>query len=199
MAKHVDFYYDFSSPNAYMSAVQLKALLERTQATATYRPILLGGIFKSLNVTPPMQQSGHKAKYMPKDMERWAKKHGIPFRFPSVFPMNTVKALRGALAVERLEPAKLVPYVEAVFRAYWAEDRDISQDAVLGEIVRGLGLDPDRFFSAIGSPEIKDDLRRHTEEAEQRGVFGTPTFFVADEMFWGKDRLDFVEDELRAG
>lgn len=198
MAKQVDFYYDFSSPNAYFSCVQIKDVLKRTGATIAWKPVVLGGIFKDLNTTPPMQQSSQKAVYMPKDMERWARKYHIPFRFPSIFPMNTIKALRGALAVEQMNKDKLVPYIDAVFAAYWAEDKDISNDEVLGEIVTGLGLDRQRFFTLSNSQEIKDALRDITAEAEKRGAFGTPTFFVGEEMFWGKDRLDFVEDELKA-
>lgn len=197
MGKHVDFYYDFSSPNAYFSFVQIQEVLGRTGATISWKPILLGAVFKDLNTTPPVQQSTQKAAYMPKDMERWARKYGIPFRFPSIFPMNTVKALRGALAVEQMKREDLVPYIGAVFTAYWSENRDISQDEILGGIVTRLALDRERFFNLLNSAEIKDALRTLTAEAERRGAFGTPTFFVGDEMFWGKDRLDFVEDELR--
>jgi len=197
MAKHMDFYYDFSSPNAYFSCAQIKDVLKRTGATIFWKPIVLGGVFKDLNTTPPMQQSSQKAAYMPKDMERWAKKYHIPFRFPSIFPMNTIKALRGALAVEQMNKDRLMPYIDTVFAAYWAEDKDISNDEVLGEIVTRLGLDRQRFFTLINSQGIKDTLRDITAEAEKRGTFGTPTFFVGEEMFWGKDRLDFVEDELK--
>ncbi len=197
MGKHVDFYYDFSSPNAYFSFVQIQEVLARTGATVSWKPILLGAIFKDLKTTPPVQQSTQKAAYMPKDMERWASKYRIPFRFPSIFPMNTVKALRGALAVERMNPETLVPYIGAIFSAYWAENRDISQDEVLGAVVARLGVDREKFFALIASEEIKNALRETTAEAERRGAFGTPTFFVGNEMFWGKDRLDFVEDELR--
>jgi 2-hydroxychromene-2-carboxylate isomerase len=198
MSKTVELFFDFSSPNAYFCAMQLPAIAARHGATVKWRPFLLGGLFKSLAVdqTPGMS-SANKAAYGLVELERWSDKHRIAFAYPSRFPMNTVKALRVALALDA-DGADMQPYVEAVYRAYWVEDRDISDEAVLRDILTGLGLDADALVARTADPAIKDALRLATEEVAARGGFGAPTMFVGGQMFFGKDRLDFVEDALSA-
>lgn len=196
MSKTVRFYYDFSSPNAYFAAVLLPQLAARRSARIEYKPFLLGGLFKTLGVhmTPGMS-STNKAAHTQRDLERWGRKHDIPFRFPSRFPMNTVKPLRIALALDAV-PELRERFVLSIFRAYWVEDRDISDDAVLKDLLAGLGVDADALLARAEDPELKDKLRTATDEAVQAGVFGAPTFIVDGELFFGKDRLDFVEDAL---
>jgi 2-hydroxychromene-2-carboxylate isomerase len=198
MQKTIEFFYDFSSPNAYFAAMMLPALAERAGARLQYRPFFLGGLFKLLGApqTPGMS-SPEKAAASMRDLERWSHKHGVPFRFPSRFPMNTLMALRIALLAEELE---LEPreWTETVFRAYWVEDRDISSEEVLAELLTGLGKDPAGALASAARPEVKDALRVATEAARARGIFGAPVCAVDGELFFGKDRLDFVEDALRA-
>lgn len=193
----IEFYYDFSSPNAYFAAFLLPPIAERYGARIEWKPIFLGGLFKALGApqTPGMT-SPAKAQHGLRDQERWSKKHGIPFRFASRFPLNTVKPLRVALALKS-EGADLQAYTQAVYRAYWADDRDISDDAELGAICGALGLDGASLIARTSEPALKAALRDATDEAMRRDVFGVPTFIVGGELFFGKDRLDFLEDALK--
>ncbi len=194
----VELFYDFSSPNAYFAAMQLPAIAERQHASVRWRPFLLGGLFKTLAVeSMPGMTSPAKAAYSRLELERWGRKHHIAFAFPSRFPMNTVKALRIALALDA-DGADQAAYAQAVFRAYWVEDRDISDDAVLTDVIAGLGLDAPALLARTQDPAIKDALKRSTAEAAERGVFGAPTMFVDGELYFGKDRLDFVADALES-
>lgn len=196
MPKSIEFFFDFSSPNAYFAAMQLPALAERHGADIVYRPFLLGGLFKSLdvNMTPGMT-SPAKAAHSVKDLERWSAKYSVPFRYPSRFPMNTVTALRVALALLD-DGADIRPFVEATYRAYWVDDQDISDAEVLRGILSGLGLDADALLARTQDPAVKQALKDATAEAGKRGLFGAPTFIVDDELYFGKDRLGFVEDAL---
>jgi 2-hydroxychromene-2-carboxylate isomerase len=197
MAKTVELFYDFSSPNAYFTAFQLPPLVDRYSGRLLLRPFFLGGLFKTLGVhmTPGMS-SPVKATHSKLDFERWADKFQIPFRFPSRFPMTTTRALRAALDVEQTGGDAL-SLSQAVFKAYWVDDRDISDPAVLRELFASLGLDAEALLARTEQVEAKDALRRATDKAIERGVFGAPHIFVEGEPFFGKDRLDFVEDALR--
>jgi 2-hydroxychromene-2-carboxylate isomerase len=158
--------------------------------------MLLGGLFKAIGqVNVPMASwSAERQAYVMADMSRWATYWGVPFSFPTRFPMNSVKALRATLAA----PAPLHRALrDAIFRAYWAEDRDISDDAVLRELVAGVGADADRVLAATQAPEVKAELIAATQRAVERGVFGAPTFIVDGELYWGQDRLDLVDERLR--
>lgn len=147
-------------------------------------------------MTPGMS-TPEKAAASMKDLERWSRKHGVPFRFPSRFPLSTLGALRVALLCDELALAPRA-WVEAVFRAYWVDDRDISDEAVLAELLTALGKSAPEVLARAGAPEVKDALRAATEAARSRGVFGAPACIVGDELFFGKDRLDFVFDALSA-
>lgn len=195
--KTIELFFDFSSPNAYFATLQLPAVAASAGATLVYRPFFLGGLFKLLEApqTPGMS-SPEKARASLRDLERWSDKHGVPFRWPSRFPMNTLKALRGVFVLGDLGIGERA-YIEAVFRAYWAEDRDIADPQVLAEVVQGLSGDGSELLRLIEEPKVKDRLRVATEEARTRGVFGAPVIVVGDELFFGKDRLDFVADALR--
>lgn len=196
--KNIEFYFDFSSPNAYFSSVQIQELADRHGATVTWKPMFLGGLLQELDTTAPAMQNELKARYLERDLERWAEKYGIPFSMPDNFPIVSVRPMRGVLVLKEQRPEQLLDYIEAVFEAYWVENLDISSRDGLGTVLDRLAIDRDWFFQEIESPDVKEQLKQDTDAARDRGVFGTPTFFVNGEMFWGKDRIDFVEDALAA-
>jgi 2-hydroxychromene-2-carboxylate isomerase len=192
--KHtLEIYWDFSSPFAYLGSTQAAKLAARTGATLAWRPMLLGGLFKSIGQVdvPLFTWSDAKKRYYLDDMMRWAEYWGAPFRFPSRFPMLTLKAMRTYLA---LPEERRDDFRERTFRAYWAEDRDISDDATLRELV---GAGADEVFARTQSPEVKRALVDATQRAVEAGVFGAPTWIVdGKELFWGQDRIPLVERAL---
>lgn len=190
----LEIYWDFSSPFAYLANTQAEALARRTGAALIWRPMLLGGLFKSIGQAdvPLFTWPEAKRKNYLEDMRRWAAYWGVPFAFPSRFPMNTVKALRVWLA---LPEERRGAFREATFHAYWAEDRDISDEGVLRELI---GPDAEAVLERSRSPEVKQALIDATRRAEQAGVFGAPTWIVdGKELFWGQDRIPLVELALR--
>ena len=192
--KTLDFYFDFSSPYSYLAATQVPQLAARTGARVNYKPSPLFAIFKATGNEMPARVPA-KGTYMLKDLERWAQHYGIPFRFSSHFPANTLKAMR--LVVVGAQQGKAQDVVLSAFFAMWAEDHNLEDPAVLLEVARAAGLDPEAALAAIETPEVKDQVRANSDEAISRGVFGAPAFFVGDELFWGNDRLQFVEAALR--
>jgi 2-hydroxychromene-2-carboxylate isomerase len=195
----IEFFFDCSSPWTYLAFTNVQPLAEEFGARIIWRPILVGGIFNTIN--PSVYASREKpvpakAAYMIKDLGDWARVSGITIRHPpTVFPVNSVKAMRGCILLE--PEGKLVPFAKAVFAAYWGGDQDISQDPVLRPICTTLGIDPDRFFAGIATPAIKDQLRANTDEVMRRGGFGSPTMFVnGDDMYFGNDRLPLVRAAL---
>ncbi len=183
------FYFDYSSPYAYLAATQVEALAARSGATVDYRPLLLGGLFKAIGTpnVPLFEMPEPKRIYNGEELVRWAKRWGVTFRFSSHFPMNTVNALRLTLAVP---PAARPELIARIFRAMWVEDRDISAVETLREIAEPLGLGA--AIAELSDPELKAKLFAATDEAKARGVFGVPTFVVGDELYWGQDSLDEV-------
>lgn len=192
--RSLEFFFDLSSPYSYLAATQLPALAARAGAEIAWRPMVLHAVFKATGNDMPARVEA-KARYMLADLERWAHHYGVPFRFSSHFPANTIKAMRLILVAGgegRAGDAAI-----AAFRAMWVEDRDIAAPAELSAIARRVGLDPEAALAAIESPEVKDQLRANTDEAIRRGAFGAPAIMVGDELFWGNDRLHFVEEALR--
>ncbi|MFO0661985.1 MAG: DsbA family protein, partial [Polyangiaceae bacterium] len=191
----LEVYWDFSSPFSYLGAMQAEELARRTNATLIWRPMLLGAVFKAIGQAdvPMNTWSDSKRRYYFEDMHRWARHWSTPFRFPTRFPMNSVKALRSWLA---LPPERRRAFLEATYRAYWVDDRDISDDAVLRSLI---GADADEILAKTQTQEIKDQLFASTKRAIEAGVFGAPTFVIdGQELFWGQDRIPLVELALRA-
>jgi 2-hydroxychromene-2-carboxylate isomerase len=188
----LDFFFDLSSPYSYMAATQMKPLAARTGAEIAWRPMVLGAVFKATGNEMPARVP-HKGRWMGNDLQRWAAHYGVPFRFGSHFPANTIKAMRLIL----VDDAKAADVALAGFHAMWADDRDLGDAAVLSSIAEVGGLDAAAALQAIETPAIKDRLRANTDEAVARGAFGAPAMFVGDELFWGNDRLHFVEAALR--
>ena len=197
----VEFFYDYSSPWTYLAFTKIDGLCQKHGAELEWRPFLVGGVFNTVNPSVyEFREKGVPAKqnYMAKDMRDWARCYGLSIKMPpSVFPVNSIKALRGAL-VALEHPGKFLPYSYRVFETYWGEDQDISQDDVLHKIVDHVGLDTDEYFDKIKRQNYKDQIRANTDDVIKRGGFGTPTIFVnADSMFFGNDRLVLVEEELK--
>jgi 2-hydroxychromene-2-carboxylate isomerase len=198
--KCVDFYFDLSSPYSYLAATQLEPLAARNHALVQWKPIVLASVFKNTgNVMPAA--CAPKAAYMFADLSRWAAHYGVPFRFNSRFPINALRAMRLIVAAGLASGAETghAALSQALFHAAWADDADLTDDAVLRAITQRLGLSPDPLLSACDTQPVKDRLRAFGDEALARGVFGAPSLFVGDELFWGNDRLDFVEAALRRG
>ena len=194
MAKHtLEIYWDFSSPFAYLGSTQAEALAKRRGAELVWRPMLLGGVFRAIGQVdvPLFTWSDAKKKYYYDDMHRWAAYWGVPFKFPSNFPTNSLKAMRVYLA---LPEERRADYRARTFNAYWAEDRNIGDDAVLRELV---GADGEAMLARTQDPAVKKALVDATEHAVKVGVFGAPTWVVdGKELFWGQDRIPLVEREL---
>lgn len=193
--KVVEFYFDFSSPYSYLAATQLPDLAKRVGARIDYRPFVLGAVFKATSNDMPAKVPA-KGQYMFKDLERWAEFYGVRFKFSSHFPANTIKAMRLVLVAEEHGQAEAVTL--GLFRAMWAEDRDLNDPVVLGDILEKAGLDPVAALAAIETQSIKDRLRAYTDAAVAKGAFGAPAMVVGDELFWGNDRLHFVERALKS-
>ena len=199
MNKKLEFFYDCSSPWTYLAFTRIEEVARRCDAEVVWKPILVGGLFNTVN--PSVYESRErpvkpKARYADKDLQDWASFYGIKIGRPSIFPVNSVKAMRGAFVAH--EHGKISPYSLRVFESYWGDDRDISQDAVLREIVSAVGLDEAEFFAKIAQPEYKDKLRANTDDLIERGGFGSPTMFVDGSMFFGNDRLVLVEHALKS-
>ena len=195
----IEFFFDCSSPWTWLAFRNVQPIARELGVEVRWKPVLVGGIFNAVNPSVyEFRERGVPAKqaYLRKDLADWARLAGVSIRFPpTVFPVNSVKAMRGCLLLE--PEGRLVSFAEAVFHAYWSEDRDISQDAVLAELCTGVGVEPERYFAGIARQDIKDRLRANTEEVIARGGFGSPTIFVGgDDMYFGNDRLGLVRDAV---
>jgi 2-hydroxychromene-2-carboxylate isomerase len=194
----LEFFFDCSSPWTYLAFQRVRPLAAETGAELVWRPILVGGVFNAVNGSVYEQRANPvpaKARYYAKDLRDWARHAGIRIGAPKPFPVNSVKGMRGCFVAE--EHGRLPEYASALFEAYWSEERDISSDAELAEVVARTGLPRDEFFAKIAAPEYKEKLRRNTDELIARGGFGSPTLFVdGDDMYFGNDRLTLVRDAI---
>jgi 2-hydroxychromene-2-carboxylate isomerase len=200
MARKLDFYFDCSSPWTYLAFHAVQPLAAELGVELVWKPILVGGVFNAVNQTVYDNRATpnpRKQAYMLQDLADWARLYGLEIVFPpKVFPVNSVKCMRGAFAA--LDEGKLVPYATAAFEAYWGDDLDISRDDVLADIATRAGLERQRFFAAIETRACKTRLRAATDELIARGGFGSPTMFAGDKMFFGNDRLPLVRAALEA-
>lgn len=187
---NIDFYYDIVCPYAYLASTQIEALAERCGARVIWKPFLLGGVFKAIGSAPMESASIAKARHNLLDMQRWAKHWGVPLAMPAGHPRRTVLALRALIAAgEERRPE----VTHALYRAYWVDGLDVTAPDVVARVLEAAGADGAACVAAAETPPVKDELRRLTDEAVARGVFGAPSIFVGNEMYWGQDRLQFVE------
>ena len=194
MGKKVEFYFDFSSPYTYIASTRIEKICEDNGVDLEWKPFLLGGVFNEIGSVPAIQID-NKFRYLRQDFEQSAIYYGVDFKFPDLFPLNSVRSMRGAFAAQ--EKGKLVEYTHEMFRLYWTQGIDLSKADILGETVANIGIDTEWFVNRIAEQDIKDKLREETNTAIERGVFGAPTMFVDDQMFWGNDRLDFLDRYLK--
>ena len=198
MTAQVEFHFDFGSPNAYLSHCVIPEIERRTGATFAYVPVLLGGVFKLTNNRPPMDQTAgvkNKSEYARIETDRFIRRHRIDrYAWNPNFPVNTLRIMRGAVAAEM--DGWLDRYVAAVFRHMWEEPKKMDEPEVIVSALAEDGIDGAALLERTGDQAVKDRLLANTEASVARGTFGSPTFYVGEEIFFGKDRLGDVEAEI---
>ena len=198
MTKTVDFYFDFASPNAYLSHQVVLGIEERTGTKFNYIPVLLGGIFKATNNKPPMEAFFgilNKNEYQSVEMKRFQERHGIDkFKMNPHFPVMSLQIIRGAVGAQ--QDGYLDKYIDEVLKHMWEEPKKMDDPEVIKEAFTESGFDADRLMNQMQDPDIKAQLIENTENAVKRGTFGIPTFFVGDDIYFGKDTLWQVEEAL---
>lgn len=193
--KNVEFYFDFGSPASYLAWTQLPAIAAQHDARLVYRPVLLGGIHKATNNASPATIAS-KGAWMQVDLARFARRYGVQFRYNPHFPINTLMLMRAATGLQMQDEALFLQYVDVVYRAMWEQPRNMADPATIAEVLAAGGLDVSLLLQLTESPAVKAKLKEDTEAAVARGLFGAPTMFVGNEMFFGQDRLDFVKEAL---
>ena len=198
MAARVEFHFDFGSPNAYLAHLAIPGAERRTGIGFTYVPVLLGGVFKATNnVSPAVSLKGirNKPEYQRIETDRFLKRYGVSAYVPNPhFPVNTLTIMRGAIVARR--EGFFARYVDEVYRHMWVEQRKMDDLEVVAEALAASDLPVDRFLAGIQDPDVKQELIANTESAVARGVFGSPSFFVGDELYFGKEKLRDVEEEV---
>jgi 2-hydroxychromene-2-carboxylate isomerase len=194
MARTLEFYFDYGSPYSYLADTQVEAIVRRSGGTLVRKPMLLGGVFKSTGNHSPAELP-QKSTWSAFDMPLWARHYGVPFQRNPFFPINTLALMRGAAAAQIDGTFEL--YHPAMFRAMWVDGRNLNEMKEVAAVLTAAGLDAQKLASRIQDQDVKDRLKATTDEAVVRGVFGAPTSFVDDKMFFGNDRLPFVELALK--
>jgi 2-hydroxychromene-2-carboxylate isomerase len=198
VAAPIDFYFDFSSPYGYLASERIDALGRRHGREVTWRPFLLGAVFKIVG-TAPLLEYPMKGDYARRDMLRAARQSGIPFRLPTAFPTSSLTACRIFYWLADTQPSLAKPYASAVYRRYFVDDKPIEPAEHAIGVAASIGLDPDAAAAAAQDPAVKARLKAEVDAGIARGVFGSPFIFVDGEPFWGSDRLDQVERWLETG
>lgn len=196
MTKSFEYWFDFGSPAAYLAFTQLPKLEAETNAKAVYRPMLLGGVFQATGNHSPATIPA-KGTYVFDDFSRFAKRYGVPFNSNPHFPINTLLLMRGAIGMQLQHPEQFLAYCRAIFQAVWIDALNMNDPATVGTVLHKAGFDPQMLMALANEQTTKDALKATTTEAVTRGVFGAPTFFVGNQMYWGQDRLDFVKEALQ--
>ena len=195
MQKTAEFFFDVGSPAAYLAWTQLSTLCAQAGAQLVYRPMLLGGVFHATGNASPMMVPA-KGSYISVDLGRFAKRYGVPFRINPHFPINTLTLMRAVVGMQMRYPERFDAFLAAVYPALWAKGANLNDPAVTAATLLEAGFDPAAVFTLVNDADIKTELKTNTEEAVRRGVFGAPTVFVGDAMFFGQDRLDFIKEAL---
>jgi 2-hydroxychromene-2-carboxylate isomerase len=193
--KTVDFYFDFGSPAAYLAFTQLPQLCVDTGASLVYKPMLLGGVFQATGNHSPATIVA-KGKYTFVDFARFAKRYGVPLNTNPNFPINTLMLMRAAVGLQMRNDPRFGEFLQIIFTAIWVDAKNMNDPATVGAVLQAAGFDAMAMLALTNDQAVKDQLKIATQEAIDRGIFGAPTLFVGDQMFWGQDRLDFVKEAL---
>jgi 2-hydroxychromene-2-carboxylate isomerase len=195
MTKTVEFLFDVGSPYSYLAYHQLPKIAQAKGAEIIWTPVLLGGIFQATGNRSPIEVPA-KGSYSSVDLQRWAKAYGVALEMNPDFPINTLALMRGAVAMQIRSDAEFQRYLRTIFDAMFGKPRNLNKPEEIGAVLTAAGFDAAEFMQLIGDQRVKDRLKANTASAVARGAFGAPTFFVGEDMFWGQDRLDFVEAAL---
>jgi len=195
MSKSVEFFFDIGSPATYLAYTQLPTLCTDTHSELIYRPMLLGGVFKATGNASPITVPA-KGVHMAKDLDRFAKRYGVAFTLNPNFPINTLSLMRAVTGMQLRHPERFEAFIDCLFRALWVDARNLSDPTTVAAVLDESGFDPRYVLALTADEPIKEALKATTEEAIARGVFGAPSMFVGDELFFGQDRLDFVREAL---
>lgn len=195
MSKTVEFFFDLGSPATYLAYTQLPKICAQTDSQLVYKPMLLGGVFKATgNASPAMIPA--KGRYMFKDLDRYAQRYEVPLKFNPHFPINTLMLMRAVTGMQVRHPERFQAFIDCLFSALWVEGRNLDDPATVAAVLTENGFEPNAVLALTADEHIKTVLKENTEQAVQRGVFGAPSMFIGDELFFGQDRLDFVREAL---
>ena len=194
MTKFIDFYFDFSSPYAYIGYKEIKKLEKKNSFKIKFMPIFLGGLHNAAGITPAAFIK-LKSKYMIEDTKLVSKKKNISFHFNSYFPIKTVNFMRGVLIAEKDNSEK--NFIEKIFNAIWMDGLNMNDPIVINKVLKNIDLNPEIFLKKVSDQKVKDKLRKLTDDAQKKKIFGVPAFVVNKKMFWGQDRLSYAIDEIK--
>ncbi|WP_085725057.1 2-hydroxychromene-2-carboxylate isomerase [Pseudomonas sp. R37(2017)] len=195
MSKTVEFLFDLGSPATYLAYTQLPAICEQTDSRLIYIPILLGGVFKATGNASPVTVPA-KGRYMFQDLDRYAKRYGVPLKFNPHFPINTLMLMRAVTGVQLRQPERFAAFIDCLFKAIWVDGRSLDEPTTVATVLSENGFDPQEVLALSVDEEVKALLKDNTEKAVRRGVFGAPSMFVDNRLYFGQDRLDFVLEAL---
>lgn len=195
MSKTVEFFFDLGSPSTYLAYTQLPKICAQTGSQLIYQPMLLGGVFKATGNASPITIPA-KGRYMLHDLERYAKRYDVPLNFNPHFPVNTLLLMRAVTGMQLRRPEHFLDFIDCLFRALWVDKRNLNDPATVAAVLMENGFDPTEILALTNDEEVKAALKDKTEQALQRGVFGAPSMFVDNQLFFGQDRLDFVLEAL---
>lgn len=195
MNKSVEFFFDLGSPTTYLAYTQLPTLCAQAGSALLYRPMLLGGVFKATGNASPATVPA-KGPYLFQDLNRFAKRYGVEFKLNPHFPINTLLLMRAVTGMQLHQPDRFQSFIDCLFRALWVNARNLNDQATVAAVLSEGGFDPEYVLALTTEQLVKEQLKNTTEEAIRRGVFGAPSMFVGNELFFGQDRLDFVREAL---
>ncbi|QLG92469.1 2-hydroxychromene-2-carboxylate isomerase [Pseudomonas yamanorum] len=195
MSKTLEFFFDLGSPATYLAYTQLPGLCAETGTQLIYQPMLLGGVFKATGNASPATIAA-KGRYMFLDLARYAKRYNVPLKFNPNFPINTLTLMRAVTGIQMRQPERFIDFIDCLFRALWVEGRHLGDPTIVAHVLTEHGFDPAEVLALTNDEAVKAALKDKTENAIQRGVFGAPSMFVGNQLFFGQDRLDFVREAL---